>query len=70
MRFTTESDNKQIEFTINIDGDGDLVLRANGHPVLIIESETGQLCRWSKVPRELGFSLDDNGCLEIGEDYE
>lgn len=58
---------KEIEFSLTIDHDGDLVLRANGWIVLWIRQNNGKLLRNiglrdSDVSRL--FSLDKNGGIE------
>lgn len=56
-----------VEWALNIDADGDLVLLANGKTILYISSETGQLqraCVWPSAQID-GLSFDTDGKIVL-----
>lgn len=70
MKFTVnDSPQTDVTFRAEIDGDGDLMLYANGYKLLFISSEIGELHQMS-VPADTrkrlpGLKFDVGGCIVV-----
>lgn len=68
MKFSTKNPDKaDIEFSVEIDEDGDFMVRANGHRLLFIEEDSGtlQLMTVSKDARSELADLKFDGGSKI-----
>ena len=54
MEFAVTRDEKKVDFTLDIDDEGDLVLMANGIEILGLDSRNGRLISYT----------EDNGCFK------
>ena len=57
---------KKVVISLEQDSDGDVFLKFNDFPVLVIFATEGTVSRHQDVSSQLGFDVDSKGRLVIG----